>query len=162
MSITAHNAKAELRFGAARLPADGYYLLFGESDGALDYAAALAPRKIAAWPEGPPDGWGQGRWGYGCWGLGGSAAGWGEGPWGYGPWGFGCPGRTVVTPPLADGDWDFAIVGYDALGNADPEADRVEASVTLAGTPEPPGAPEASWAAGTLTLSYELSTDDDT
>ncbi|NLF33262.1 MAG: hypothetical protein GX591_20545 [Planctomycetes bacterium] len=135
----------------------------GGSGGAIDYDTPLNARPIVAWPDGEGyGGWGLGRWGYGRWGASAAGAGWGLGLWGFGPWGYGRGGLAHVVRYLADGTHTFAVVGFDAAGNAVTPA-AVTAAVTVAAAPRPPSRLRpTAWDGpnNTLTLSYTLSPDD--
>ncbi|HUU09151.1 MAG TPA: hypothetical protein VM431_01275 [Phycisphaerae bacterium] len=143
---------------------EGYYLAYGSEDGfgaALDFTERLVARKTPAWPSGHPGGYGHGLYGHGGYGHGYYGAGYGVGMWGTGPWGRGTAARQAASGPKLDGRWQVQAVGYDEADNASPLADRVQAQVQLAGTPEPCGVPTAAWSAGTLTLTFTVSTDDE-
>jgi len=167
-TITAQTARALLQWTTTvTIGPDGYYVAYRgtAAGGAVDYDTPYITRKIPAWPTRRyPGGYGSGPYGSGAYGhgyLGG--VGYGRGPYGRGPYGRGATILQAVGPPLADGTWSFAVVGYDDLGNADPSGDRLTDSIALAGTPEPPGEPDPSaWAAGTgtVTVDYDVSTDD--
>ena len=166
-TILAQTGRAKLQWAASvTIGPSGHFRAFRgtAAGGAVDYDTPYIPRNIPAWPARQyPGGFGSGPFGDGGFGHGYLGVGFGRGPFGRGPFGRGVPGLEVVGPPLADGTWYFAIVGYDEHGNADPSGDRVTASVALAGTPAAPGEPSpTAWTAatGTATIDYDLSTDD--
>ena len=142
----------------------GKYEIFGSADGNggdIDYDTPLIKRRIEPWPDVFPGGFGVGDFGAGAFGYGYYGFGFGEGDFGYGPFGFGCHMLKRTTGKLADGLWQFVVVGYDEVGNADVQAERVEDALSLAGVPEPPTTPQLAWADGVLTISYTKSTDDE-
>jgi len=147
------------------VPPDGYYHVYRDGrDGTVVYDAdhRVTPEKIDAWPDMIGKlGWGLGGWGLGGWGVGEPAGqGWGVGPWGVGPWGLGARYREITTPKLLDGTWTFAVVSYDAAGNATaPVATTV--SVALAGTPAAPTNAAAEDDSGDVKLTWTLSADDE-
>ncbi len=169
MGIIAHSARAEISFSVPpSAPAQGYYLLYRNdgAGGAVDYNSPLAQRPIRPWGRGGGafSGRGIGPRGSGGRGHGYAGFGRGNGPRGYGPRARGAKKITATTPKLADGTYIFAAVAYDPAGNADEPGSRIEATATLAGTPEAPGEISATNydpATDVLTLSWTLSADDE-
>ena len=159
-------SRADVRFAEpqGQLP-DGYYHAFRDDrDGTVvfDDDHRLTPRPLDAWPDLiGKRGLGIGPLGAGPLGIGEpTGPGLGGGALGVGPLGVGGLMRSLTTPPLADGDWTFAVVSYDAAGNAaTPPA--AAATVTLAGIPKPPTAPAAENDSGDVKLTWTLSADDD-
>ncbi len=141
----------------------GYFQVFSRVVGAAwDWDAPLLRRRFNPFPDGRcPGGLGSGPLGTGSLGHGYWGVGLGAGMCGRGPLGRGTRTLKATGPAMADGDYDIAVVGYDELGNADTVGDRVEAEITLAGVPQPPGEPVASWVASAATMTFELSPDDE-
>lgn len=164
MGIVANNAKATIRWATnVTIGPEGFFRIFAADNpgGAVNFAKPIIARPSAAWPKGCyPGGLGAGPLGAGGLGHGYRGFGLGNGPLGRGPLGRGCKMLKQTGPKMKDGLRKFCVVGYDAAGNADPAGDRTEGEITLAGTPEPPGIPTATWTAGTLTMEWNLSTDD--
>ena len=146
------------------VPLLGYFQIYKDAqDSAVDYDSPVNPSPIPAWPDGAGKlGDGLGEDGEGADGYGHGGMGDGIGADGMGMDGFGAAMLSFVTPPLDDGDWEIAVVGYDGAGNAITPA-TIEQAVSLAGTPDPPGIPEASAyddGPDSLTIDWELSDDD--
>ncbi len=163
--ILARDALLQMNFPTnENVGPDGYYVAYGSEDGFggdLTYATRLIARKIPAWPLGFPGGLGHGPLGHGGLGHAYYGAGWGVGMWGQGPWGRGAFVLEAASGPKLDGRWQVQIVAHDEHDNPSTLADRVQAQIQLAGTPEPCGVPTGEWAAGTLTLTFDPSTDDE-
>ena len=160
------DAKVEVKFAASRSVdlAGGYRVYANDgAGGAVDYDTPLNGRLIAPWPRGGRyrGGFGHGPFGKGGFGYGDGGVGFGNGPFGAGPFGRGTHTITFLTNELPDGDYDLAVVGYDAAGNADGAGLIIQVSVS--GEPEPPGVPTAAKAdpeVDTITLTWPLSSDD--
>ena len=165
MALLADNAKLVMDFPSNEtMGPSGYWLAFGSSDGFggdLDFSDRLIARKIPPWPVGFPGGYGHGPYGHGGYGHGYFGAGWGRGMWGTGPWGRGAFALEAVSGEKLDGRWQVQAVAYDETDNPSTLADRIQAQIQLAGTPEPAGIPTGAWAAGELTLTFVVSEDDE-
>lgn len=143
----------------------GHYDAFsGDSaGGAVDYNSSINHRPIRAWPNQSPGkfGDGMGADGSDIDGFGSGGPGDGRGADGLGMDGFGAELLEYLTDELADGTYEFGVVGYDTAGN--PSTGNLEDEAVLAAAPEPPGVPTADsyvLATDTLTLSFGLSADD--
>jgi hypothetical protein len=161
MGIVAQ-ARARLRWPQQQqVPLDGAYEVYRDArDGNVDYADPVNPAPIPAWPdEEGKIGDGLGRDGQGADGFGDGGSGDGLGADCLGPDGFGANWQEYVTPELADGTWELAVVPVDAAGNETTPA-TLEESVALAGIPEPPTNIQPTDYDGpsdTLTISWTLS-----
>ncbi len=129
-----------------------------------NYASAINPSPIPAWPDGEAwRGFGMGAFGAGQFGFGDVGMRFGCYRFGMGRFGFGAMMMSFKAPKIADGAHTFNVVGFDEAGNAASPSGGYPASVTVAGTPKPPGTPTAeSYVQGTdtLTLAWPLSGDD--
>lgn len=147
------------------IPADGTVAIYhGLGAGAIDYNTPVNASPIPAWLDREGKfGAGLGPAGEGNAGFGSGGPGAGLGAAGLGEAGFGADLQQFITPEYPDGPHRFAAVGLDAAGNEVTPAE-ILASVTLAGVPDPPGAPTASAydnGTDTLTLNWSLSKDDE-
>ncbi len=159
-------ARIALRWPSQQqVPLDGSFNVYRDDrDGDVDYETPVNGSEIPAWPDGAGKiGAGLGRDGMGADGFGDGGVGDGLGIAGLGPDGFGAHFLEFPTPLLADGTWELAVVGLDAAANAVTPA-VIERQASVAGTPGPPGVPEASnYDSGTdtITLQWALSPDDE-
>jgi len=165
MTIDADDARAVLAWPTeVSLGPDDVFRAYGNGGdgGEVDYDAELLGRPVPAWPAGRyPGGLGSGPLGSGSLGGGYRGSGLGNGMLGRGPLGRGSFTLTATTGKLIDGDWTFAVAGQDAAGNTDDVGDRAEADLAVAGVPEAPGVPTGGYAAALLTLTFDLSVDDE-
>ena len=164
MAIIAE-AQVELNWPQQQqVPLDGYYKVFRDNrDGVVDYDSPVNALPIPAWPEGVGKrAFGLGLFGAGMFGFGAVGYPFGHGRFGMGRFGFGAEMHAYLTPPLADGTWRFAVVGFDPAGNPAAPAAAIEHACGVAGSPRPPSDLEATaYAAGVLTLDWTLSEDDE-
>lgn len=79
--------------------------------------------------------------------------GYGVGGWNQGVYGHAAASYSWTSPPLANGDWTFAVVPYNVAGNE--AASPVEVTETVVGAPK---APAANSSGKRLTYSYNSTT----
>jgi len=100
---------------------DDYAMLFGNGgSGNIDYNTALSREQFKLLPRGSGIfGFGHAPWGHFRWGNAHSmrAPGWGHLPWGSFPWGLGSAVVKAKEEVDQCGDYKFAFVCYDKLGN---------------------------------------------
>lgn len=164
MGIVAHGQITARWPQEQSTPLDGYYRLYGDDDGSVDYSAALTPRQVQAWPDGEGKiGAGLGPAGSGPAGIGYGGIGCGMGGAGMGLCGFGAGMLEAATRRLDDGDWTLAVVGFDPTGNPAAPAGGPTATAEVAGTPAAAivTADEYNDGTDTLTLAITLSSDDE-
>ena len=148
-----------------QVPLGGFYNVYHDgATGTVNYSQEINPLPIDAWPDGVAwSGFGAGAFGAGMFGFGDVGLPFGAGRFGMGMFGFGAQMHEFTTPGLADGSYKLAVVGFDPADNPASPAATIEQTVTLAGTPWPAKDLKAdSYAAGTLTVSWTLSDDDET
>ena len=164
MSIIAES-QAELSWPQQRqVPADGWYNVYHDgATGTVNYSQEINPLAIDAWPDGVAwSGFGAGLFGAGMFGFGDVGLPFGAGRFGMGTFGLGAKMHEYATPALTDGSYKLAVVGFDPAENPATPAATIEQTVTLAGTPRPAKDLAADdYAAGTLSMSWTLSEDDE-
>jgi len=168
-AILATNARARLDVLRDQSHPVGSKVDFYVDDGAgggVDYDDPLNASPIDLWPPNGAGktGYGRGRYGRGGYGRGEGGLGYGGGLYGRGGYGTGAALLQVggaggfLTAEKTDATWTFAAKISDPAGN---ESIATETAITLAGTPAAPTDLAAdSYAAGVLTVSLTLSTDD--
>ena len=137
------SAKVILTFCTpADCEAGDYAILYGNGgDGEIDWVNPLLNgRKFDLFPMGGGIyGWGHAPWGHFPWGhaLSMRTLGWGHLPWGHFPWGHGTALISTEVPIVVCGDYKFAFVAFDSLGNAN-VGDPQEISLTIHTAPPMP------------------------
>jgi len=152
MSLKADNKILLTWEQSQSVPLDGFYQVYG-GIGSVSYSAPIGGR-VPAWPDPTiKSGLGLGTLGGGSLGIGDAGAlTLGSGVLGAGLLGVGGSTLQLHLDNIADGAWKFAICAGDGAGNVSTPAD-VEISLSLAGTPLPPGMPTVTQDEETLVVS---------